>query len=64
MAFGVIVGVRLADFLRTQLYGVQPTDAWTLAVVIVAFVSVAIVSMLLPALRAGRTDPVEVLRAE
>ncbi len=61
---GVAGGVLLSGLLRTQLYGVEPTDPVTLAAVVGAFVSVAVGAMVVPALRAGRTDPVEVLRGE
>lgn len=63
-AAGAGGGVLFADLLRTQLYGVQPTDAATVITVVLTFVAVAVVAMLLPALRASRTDPAHVLRAE
>jgi putative ABC transport system permease protein len=63
-AMGTVGGLLLSDLLRTQLYGVQPNDPHSLAAVVLLFACVAAVSMLIPALRAGRTDPAEVLRTE
>jgi putative ABC transport system permease protein len=64
VAAGIACGVVFADVLRSQLYGVQTTDPVTLSAVLVSFLVVALFAMLLPALQAARTNPVEVLRAE
>jgi hypothetical protein len=63
-AIGSGGGILLADLLRTQLYGVQPTDPATLIAVVLTFAAVALMAMLLPAIRASRTDPAYVLRAD
>jgi ABC-type lipoprotein release transport system permease subunit len=63
-AAGACGGVLLADLLRTQLYNVEPADPATIAAVVLTFTTVAFIAMLLPALRASRTDPARVLRAE
>ena len=65
---GVVVGVACAfastRVLRGFLYGVEPTDLTTLAASAVTLGLVAVTACLLPARRATRVDPVEVLRAE
>ncbi|HYP06014.1 MAG TPA: FtsX-like permease family protein, partial [Bryobacteraceae bacterium] len=63
-AAGAFGGVLLADLLRTQLYGIEPTDPTTLCAVAGAFAIIAVLAMLAPALRAGRTDPAHILRAD
>jgi ABC-type lipoprotein release transport system permease subunit len=47
-----------------QLLEVSPNDPPTLGVVAVILMGVAVVAILVPARRASRVDPVEVLRAE
>jgi ABC-type lipoprotein release transport system permease subunit len=47
-----------------MLFGVEPTDPMTLAVVAALILVVAAVAAALPARRAARVDPVVALRAE
>jgi ABC-type lipoprotein release transport system permease subunit len=47
-----------------MLYGVSPSDPLTLAGVIGLVTVVAVVAALLPAMRAARVDPMQVLREE
>ena len=65
---GVLAGVALAmavsRVLRTFLYGVQPSDPVTLALVALLFVAVALLSCWVPVRRAERVDPLEALRYE
>ncbi len=65
---GVVTGLALAlgltRYLKTMLYGVQPTDAWTLASVAFLLIAVALFASYFPALRAARVDPSSALRAE
>jgi predicted permease len=65
---GVVLGaglaVALAGFLDAWLYGVSPTDPSTLVVVAVVLGGCTLLAVWAPALRAARTDPAEVLRAE
>lgn len=65
---GVLAGVALAmavsRVLRTFLYGVQPSDPVTLALVAFLFVAVALLACWVPVRRAERVDPLEALRYE
>ena len=61
---GAIAALALSRFLRSQLFGVEPTDPLTLGVVAVLFAAVAFIASWVPAYRAARTDPMVALRYE
>ena len=65
---GSFVGVCLAAasgrVLSGMLYGVSATDPFTLCCVTALVLGVAGLASLLPALRAARVDPMQVLRDE
>jgi hypothetical protein len=65
---GVVLGVPAAllgsAVLRSLLFGVSPMDHVTLAVTVVIVVAVGAAASVLPAVRASRVDPVQLLRAE
>jgi len=65
---GSIAGLALAALctrvLAGMLYGVSPSDAPTLSAVVVIILTVATLASLLPALRAARVEPMQVLRDE
>jgi predicted permease len=67
-AGGLIVGAfgawALTRFLRTLLFGVEPTDPVTFIAVGVVLALVAVAASFLPAWSAAKTDPATVLRAE
>jgi putative ABC transport system permease protein len=67
-AIGCIAGSVLAAagsrLIASMLYGVSPSDATTFASVFAAVLLVAAFASLAPALRASRTDPMQVLRDE
>jgi putative ABC transport system permease protein len=67
-AAGSILGVggalASARYLRTMLYGVEPTDPATLAAVGVALLAVACLASYLPARRAIAVDPMTAVRSE
>jgi putative ABC transport system permease protein len=50
--------------LAGMLYGVSPTDVVTLAVVLLLVMIVAAIASLIPAMRAARVEPMQVLRDE
>lgn len=66
--FGALVGVMaalsLGRLLRGLLYGVAPADPLVLGATTVAVLVVAAVACAFPALRASRSDPMGVLRAD
>jgi predicted permease len=64
LGIGVAVALGLQRFITTLLFGIQPNDAAVFISVIVILGGVALLSTCLPAYRASRVDPVEVLRAE
>ena len=68
VAAGLAVGVPVSLFanglLSGFLYDVEPRDPLTLAVVALLLVAVSTAACLVPARRATRVDPVEVLRSE
>jgi putative ABC transport system permease protein len=64
LGIGVFGSVGVGRLLGTLLFGVRPSDPLTLAVVIAAFVVVALAAMYVPAQRAIRVDPVQALRQD
>jgi ABC-type antimicrobial peptide transport system permease subunit len=68
VALACVVGLALsfvsARWLSSMLFGVSPSDPLTLAGVIGLVTVVAARAALLPALRAARVDPMQVLREE
>ena len=68
VAFGVLIGVAAAFastwILRALLFGVEPADLRTLAIVVVLFIGVAALACYFPARRATQVEPMEALRYE
>jgi predicted permease len=67
-AIGVIVGIAgvmvMNQVIASLLFGVEPTDAATLASVVALLVTVAAMASWFPAWRAARVDPNVVLRTD
>jgi ABC-type antimicrobial peptide transport system permease subunit len=66
VAIGVLVGAAVsvwaAQFVATLLYGLEPRDPVTLVGAAIVLGAVGAVAGGLPAYRASRIDPAEVLR--
>jgi len=67
-AIGIGVGLPAAwgvtHFVKSQLYGIEPNDAATLAMAVVGIAVVALLSGYVPARRATMVDPMRALRWE
>jgi len=68
VAIGVAIGLpaawALTRFAKSQLYGIQPNDALTIALATAGIALVAIFSGYIPARRATLVDPMRALRWE
>jgi putative ABC transport system permease protein len=61
---GLALGLGLTHFIGSMLYGVSTLDPVTYGIVICLMLTVAACASLLPALRASRVEPVQVLRQD
>jgi putative ABC transport system permease protein len=65
---GVVIGsggaLALTRLMASLLFGISPTDVWTLVGVAAVLGSVALLASYIPARRAGSVDPVIALRCE
>jgi putative ABC transport system permease protein len=64
LSLGLFASLALTRFMRTLLYGVQPTDVVTFVIVTLTLLAVVFVACWLPARRATRVDPLIALRYE
>ena len=64
LALGLGMAALLAGFLRSILFGVAPLDPLTFGAVGPLLALVAVGSILIPAFRASRVEPIEALRSE
>ena len=68
VAAGVVIGIAAAlasgRLVAALLFGVQPTDAATIALAVVLLLTVSTLAGYLPARRAARVDPMVALRSE
>ena len=63
VAAGAIAALGAGRLMAKLVYGVSASDPLTMAVVSATLVGVALLASLIPAYRASRLDPSEVLRA-
>ena len=64
LAIGIVAALMLTRVLRTLLHEVSPTDPLTFGAVVAITGVVAVIASAVPAWRAARIDPNEVLRVE
>lgn len=64
LALGTLVSLLMTGLLRSQLFGVQPSDPLTFVSVLGVMTAVAAGAAYLPARRAAVVDPVMALRSE
>jgi putative ABC transport system permease protein len=61
---GVLASLGLTQLVKSQLFGVQPSDPWTMAAALILMTIVAAAAAYLPARRAARFDPLVALRQQ
>ena len=64
IAAGIAISLYATRFVRSQLYGLSPTDPTTLAAATLVIAAVAFLAGSLPARRASSVDPMLALRTE
>jgi len=64
LAVGLVLALAAGRVVLGLLFGIQPSDPFTLAVAVLALLAVAILAAYLPARRASRVDPLVALRYE
>jgi putative ABC transport system permease protein len=63
-AAGLAAGLVLAQLLRSQLFGVAPSDPWSFVAALAVLGAVGLIACAVPARRVVRIHPNEALRAE
>jgi len=64
LAIGLALALAATRTLQTVLYGVGTADPWTFSAVVALLGGIALAACYLPARRAARVDPMQVLRAD
>jgi predicted permease len=64
IAAGITGAILLARLMRSQLFGVSPSDPLTLSTVALFLLLIALLASWIPASRAATTDPLVALRSE
>ena len=64
MALGGGLALLVSRYMAVALFRVQPRDPTTFGAVTLVLLSVGLVAILVPAVRATRMDPVDALRQE
>jgi putative ABC transport system permease protein len=64
VVIGTALGLGAANAARSMLFGLRPTDPVTIVIAIAMLASIGLIASYLPARRASRVDPMNVLRQE
>jgi putative ABC transport system permease protein len=64
LALGLVASLALTRFMRSQLFGLEPSDPATITAAALVLLATAMAACLIPARRAARVDPVVALREE
>lgn len=64
VALGLVAAIAASRLLTAILFGLSPTDGWTMAAAIMLMIGVSLAAGYLPARRASRVDPMVALRYE
>jgi predicted permease len=63
IGLGIAGSFATSTLLERMVFGISPSDPWTMAAVAAGLALVALVASVVPALRAARVDPASVLRS-
>lgn len=63
IGLGIAGSIASSALLERMVFGVSPSDPWTMAIVASALGVVALAASVIPAMRAARVDPASVLRS-
>jgi len=63
LGIGLVGTLAMARLVASMLYGVEPTDPFTIATILVVLTAVSAVAGFIPAHRAARIDPISVINA-
>jgi putative ABC transport system permease protein len=64
LVVGLAGGLALTRLMGDLLFGISPSDPWTYGAVALTLIAVATAASAVPARRAARVDPIQVLRVE
>jgi predicted permease len=64
LVVGLLLTIAFSKLIRSQLYGVEPTDPLTLGAAVFTLLLIAAGAAWVPARQAARVDPMEALRSE